>query len=48
MSKVQLTTGEESPVKELVAEIKALIGETASLREDVKQNKGNRGAQGKS
>ena len=39
---------EKSSVKELVADIKALRGEVATLREEVKKNKGQGGAQGKS
>lgn len=47
VAQVQSTTDDKSPVKELVAEVKALKGEMASLREEVKQNKGQGGAQRK-
>ena len=47
VNQVQSTTDEKSSVKELVAEIKALKGEMATLREEVKKNKGQGEAQGK-
>ena len=47
VNQVQSTADEKSSVKELVAEIKALKGEMATLREEVKKNKGQGEAQGK-
>ena len=44
VNQVQSTTDEKSSVKELVAEIKALKGELATLREEVKKNKGQGGS----
>ena len=47
VTQVRSTTDEKSSVKELVAEIKALKGEMATLREEVKKDEGQGGAQGK-
>ena len=47
VTQVQSTTEEKSAVQQLVVEIKALKGEMATLREEVKKNKGQGGAQGK-
>ena len=44
VTQVQSTTEEKSAVQQLVVEIKALKGEMATLREEVKKNKGQGGA----
>ena len=47
VNQVRSTTDEKSSVQELVAEIKALKGEMATLKEEVKKSKGQGEAQGK-
>ena len=47
VTQVQSNNDEKSAVKELVAEIKALKGEMATLKEEVKKNKEQYGAQGR-
>ena len=47
VTQVQSNHDEKSAVKELVAEIKALKGEMATLKEEVKKNKEQYGAKGR-
>ena len=47
VNQVPSTTDEKSSVQELLAEIKALKGEMATLKEEVKKSKGQGEAQGK-